>query len=242
MVPSTSHVRVARIALATAALAASCLAAQTSSAFEEDFDVVVRRIAETYAYFDTKATRWKDVPALYAGDLRSLKSREEFVALLERVLDELYDPHAHLTTNLERSFRLVPSGADLWAEWQRGEATITQVRDTSDASRAGLRPGTVVVAIDGIPIGDAVDARMGRAYDHSVAAARDWALRTMLAGRHNTPRRLRVRDKGATRPVELPAADQVTGRGAPLQAPEIRPGIGYVRFNDSLGDWSFSAA
>jgi carboxyl-terminal processing protease len=56
------------------------------------------------------------VPAWYAPDLRSVKSRDQFIALLERVVDEIYDPHAQLNTHLEGSSRLVPSGTDLWAE------------------------------------------------------------------------------------------------------------------------------
>lgn len=120
--------------------------------------MAIRTVAASYAYFDAKATRWEAVPALYAADLRDVKNRDEFIALLERVLDELYDPHAQLTVNLERSPRLVPSGTDLWAEWREDGATITQVRDHSDAARAGLRPGAVVVRFDGMPIGDAVEA------------------------------------------------------------------------------------
>jgi C-terminal processing protease CtpA/Prc len=233
--------RVARMMLAAVA-AASCLDAQTSNAFEQDFDEAVRRIAATYAYFDAKATRWNEVPASYRADLRRVKSRDEFIALLERVVDELYDPHTHLTVNLKHSPRLVPSGTDVWAEWRAAEATITQVRDDSDASRAGLRPGAVVIAIDGVSISRAVEARLGRTYAHSVAAARDWALRAVLAGRHGSRRRLDVREAGATRTVELPAGDQFTSRDAPLDTSEIRPGIGYVRFNDSLGDSAAVAA
>ena len=171
------------------------------------------------------------------ADLHNVRTGEEFVALLERVVDELYDPHAHLTVNLQRSPRLVPSGTDLWAEWRGPEATITQVRDNSDAARAGLRPRAVVIGIEGVPIGDAVEARMGRAYGHSVASARDWALRAVLAGRHGTRRLLEIREAGVrVVPSILPAADQFTSRSAPLDASEMRPGIGYVRFNDSLGD------
>jgi C-terminal processing protease CtpA/Prc len=229
-------VRIALTLLAVGMAGASCLVAQTSNDLKHDFDVAVSRVAATYAYFDTKATRWSDVPALYASDLRVVKSRDEFIALLERVVDELYDPHAHLTVNLERSPRLVPSGTDLWAGWRGSDATITQVRDNSDAARAGLKPGAIVIGIDGVPIGEAVDARMGRSYAHSVAAARDWALRAVLASRHNTRRLLEVRESSAARTVELPAADQIMSRGAPVEASEIRPGIGYVRFNDSLGD------
>lgn len=234
--------RTALTVLAAAVAATSCLTAQTSNDYQHDFDEAIRRIDATYAYFHAKATRWNDVPALYASDLGAVRSRDDFILLLERVVDELYDPHAQLTTHLEGSWRLVPSGTDLWAEWRDGRATITQVRDNSDAARTDLRPGVIVTAINGVSIGDAVEARMGRSYDHSVPAARDWALRSVLAGRHGSPRRLDVRERDATRTIELPAGNQLARASTPLDASEIRPGIGYVRFNNSLGDRSTVAA
>jgi len=214
----------------------SCAFAQVPNEYQQDFAVAISGIAANYAYFDTRATRWNEVPSLYAAELRNVKSRDELVALLEQVVDELYDPHAQLNTNLARSFRLVPSGTDLWAEWRGAKAIITQVRERSDAQRAGVRNGTVVMSINGMPVGDAVEARLGRSYPHTNAAARDWALRSVLAGRHNSARVLELQEGAATRKVELPAADQSNGASTPLEAREIRPGIGYIRFNDSLGD------
>jgi C-terminal processing protease CtpA/Prc len=216
--------------------------ARTPTEFEQDFDFVTRRIAATYAYFDAKATRWSDVPELYAADLRRVTNREEFIVLLERVIEELYDHHAQLIVNLEHSPRLVPSGTDLCAEWREDRAIITQVRENSDAERACLRHGTVVVEIDGVPIVEAVEGRLGRSYPGSVAAARDWALRALLAGRRSTPRVLQVEEHGIRRTVELPAADQLFEAEALLEAYEIRPGIGYIRFNNSLGNGATVAA
>lgn len=224
--------------LAIGITALSGLAAQTRDEFRQDFDLAIRRIASTYAYFDVKATGWSDVPNLYAADLERVTNRDQFVALLERVLDELYDPHAQLNMNLESSPRLVPSGTDLWAEWRGGQATITQVRADSDAARAGVKPNSVVLALDGRPVSDAVDARMGRLYPHSIVAARDWALRAVLAGRHDTRRVLQIREGSTNRTVELPAADQFARAETVLNASEIRPSIGYIRLNDSLGDGS----
>ena len=65
---------------------------------------------------------------------------------------------------------------------------------------------------------------------------RCWQVGTIPA------RVLELRDGATTRKVELPAADQFTGAGAPLESSEIRPGIGYIRFNDSLGDDATVAA
>ncbi len=213
------------------------LTAQTQDEFRQDFNAAWRETTATYAYFDTKATSWADVPKLYENDLQRVTTRDEFVILLEHVLEELYDPHAQLTVNVATSFRLIPSGADLWAEWRNGEAVITDVRADSDAHRAGIKPNDVVMSINNSPIADVVDARLGRSYSHSAAAARDWALRAVLAGRHNTRRLLQIRQDNTIQAVELAAHDQFDGRNAvPLSHSEIAPGIGYVRFNDSLGD------
>lgn len=209
----------------------------TKDDFRQDFDYAFREIGTTYAYFDAKATSWSDVPRLYADDLQGVKTREDFVGLLERVLDELYDPHAQLNVNTATSPRLVPSGTDLWAEWRGREAIVTEVRAGSDAQRAGIQPGTIIVAINGVTIDDAVESRLGHTYPHAVAAARDWALRAVLAGHHNVRRVLEVREGGTKRTVELPARDQY-GKAAPTPVShwELRPGIGYIRLNDSLGN------
>jgi C-terminal processing protease CtpA/Prc len=222
--------------LAIGITAMSCLDAQTKVEFQQDFELAIGSVGALYAYFDGKATKWADVSKAYAADLERVTNRDQFIALLERIVDELNDPHAQLTVNLQDSARLVPSGTDLWAEWRAGQATITQVRAESDAERAGIRAGAVVLALDGSPITEVVQARMGRLYPHSVEATRDWALRAVLAGRHSTRRLLQVQEGSAIRTVELPARDQFAGTVTVVTAYEIRPGTGYIRFNDSLGD------
>src|SRR5882724_8114077 len=134
--------------------------------FVEDFNYAWQEIGSTFAYFDARATVWSDIPRLYKRDLQQVKTREQFVGLMEQVLDELYDPHTQLTTNTPKSFRLVPSGTDLWAEWHGGVATITQVRGESDAERVGIKPATTVLSINGVAIAAAVEARLGRSYPH----------------------------------------------------------------------------
>ena len=213
------------------------LSAQTHDELRQDFDTAWRAASTRYAYFDAKATSWADVPKLYADDLRQVSTRDGLVALLEQVLDELYDPHAQLNVNLANSPRLVPWGTDLWSEWRHGEAIITDVRADSDAQKAGIRPGNVVLSIDNTPIADAVDARLGRSYAHSVAAPRDWALRAVLAGRHDVRRLLQLRQGKLVRTVDLSARDQFGARNAaPVSHSRVAARIGYVRFNDSLGD------
>lgn len=204
--------------------------------YRADFAELCTQIGSTYAYFDSKAMRWERVCDLYREELGQVRTRDQFVTLLEQVVDELYDPHAQLNTNTDRSYRLVPSGTDLWAEWRDGQAVITQVRGSSDAERAGIRAGAIVLELNHQPIATLVESRLGRAYPHSTAAARDWALRSVLAGLHGVRRELRMQVQGAPRNFLLPAPDQQFARGGPVSHSEIRPGIGYIVLNDSLGD------
>lgn len=203
----------------------------------EDFAAFWSGVKSTYAYFDVKATRWDDVAALYEPDLRRIRSRQEFIELLESAIAELYDDHAHLTVNTARSPKLVPSGADLWAEWAGSAATVVDVRQGSDAERSGIGPGAIVTSFNGIPIAEAVARMIGRAVPKSDPAARNWALRRVLAGRHGEARRIVTDQSGERRESELPAKATIATRDpAPVTFRRLDDSIGYIRLNDSLGD------
>lgn len=209
----------------------------TRAQIREDFAAFWSGVEATYAYFDVKAVRWDSVAPLYEPDLQRVRTRQEFIELLEAAIAELYDDHAHLTVNTARSPRLVPSGTDLWAEWVGPAATVTDVRPESDAERSGIRPGAVVVSINGARVAELVDRTIGRAVPKSDPAARNWALRRVLAGRHGEARRILLNQGGQRREFELPA--KKTGSSpdpAPVTFRRLDDGVGYIRFDDSLGN------
>jgi C-terminal processing protease CtpA/Prc len=209
--------------------------------FEADFDYLWKGFQEHYAYFDKKATNWNKVKRLYRPRLANVKTREEFIAVLELVLEELYDPHAIVNTNTASSPRLVPAGADIWAEWRKGQAIITEVRPGSNAERAGIKAGMEVVSINGVAVEKAVDDRMGKCLRNIDLAAKNYVLRVLLAGRHNEERRLELR--ADEKPKTFAIDDRKPSAGSSGKAPALleqkrlgeKPGIGYVRLNNSLG-------
>lgn len=215
--------------------------AVTAAQYEQDFDELWTQVQSNYAYFDQKATDWDQVRTIYRPRVKEVTTRAQFVALLESVLEELYDSHAHLNTNTEASPRLVPSGADLWAEWRGPVAVLTQVRPGSAAERAGLRPNMAILEINGVEIGKAVQMRLGKSLRRVNRAARDWALRVLLAGRHNEERRLMVGDikTGARQTVDAGKPEMRTDAAAgPVTHRRIGEGgtFGYIRINNSLGE------
>ena len=216
-------------------------APDTPPAFEEDFDFLWSEVGSSYAYFDKKTTDWDKVKTLYRPRFKEISTREEFIGLLENVLEELYDPHAHLNTNTAASPKLIPSGTDLWAEWSGDKAIITQVRPGSLAERAGLKAGLEVFGMNGFGIREAVDRHVPQSLRAPDPNARDCALRAVLAGWRGESRRI-IAQTGRTRGefvLEDPSRDPATPKDdRRLHHHRLSPdeaAIGYIRIHNSLG-------
>ena len=211
--------------------------ALTSAQFTADFDTMWTGLRDNYAYFDKKQTDWNKVREIYRPQFADVKRRSDFVRLAERVLAELYDDHASLSTNLDTSPRLVPTGADIWAEWIGGRAIITELRPHFSAEQAGLKTGMEIISINGLPIREAVSRRLPQSLRAVSEDADNQALRVTLAGTHDRPRVIAAKNRrGATivYPLDLPAQTTVDSvKHTPKVEWSLLPQqIGYIKIND----------
>jgi C-terminal processing protease CtpA/Prc len=209
----------------------------TPGHFTEDFEYLWAQLRDNYAYFDQKETDWKRVLEVYRPKAAGVADRREFVTFLERVLDELYDPHTHLKVNTARSTRLIPTGLDVWAEWRGGKAVITQLRKGFSAEQAGLRAGMEITSVNGVHVEKAVRGRLGVSLRTVDDDAKSWALRALLAGTRDTRRVIEARnEKGVTAVFKLDLPEHTTVDNYQAEQKvrwEIRKGrIGYVRISD----------
>jgi carboxyl-terminal processing protease len=226
-------------------LTAGCQTALTVSQYEEDFDTLWKEMAASYAYFDRKQTDWEQVRRRYRPRVAAITDRAEFIALLERTLEELYDFHCNLNTNTESSPVLVPTDADIWAEWRQGHALITEVRPDSPASSAGIHAGMEIVSIQGTAVRQAVNDRLGSCSRHKDPEAENWALLTLLAGRHNETRRIQLRQGETMSTKTLPIYHRTGTAAQGLLEYRLlaqKPPVGYIRLHNSLGDIHLIAA
>ncbi len=208
--------------------------------YEEDFDFLWKTFRTDYAYFDEKRTDWNRVREIYRPKVRSISTKSEFVALMEAVLEELYDDHIHLNTHTASSPNIVPSRTDVRAEWKDGKAIITGVRSGFPADSAGLCPGMEILRFNGMPIEDAVRKRMGGSFVQVDEEIKSWTLRKVLAGYRNQIRTIEVRDGGETRRVSIPLEQfdiaYKSEYRSRLDFRILEPRIGYVIINGALGD------
>ncbi len=213
----------------------------TPEPFTRDFDYLWSQLRDNYAYFDRKETDWNLVREVYRPRAGAVRTKREFITLLERVLEELSDPHTHLKVNTAGSPRLVPTGLDVWAEWENGRAVVTQLRRGFSAEQSGLRVGMEITAVNGLPVETAVSRRMGVASKRVTAAARGWALRALLAGTRDVKRVIEAKAAGgikSTFRLDLPEHRTVDNyQGDPqVEWKILREGFGYIKVNDLGSD------
>lgn len=214
--------------------------APAPASFSQDFEIFWQYVDENYAYFDARKTDWKAVHEKYGKQVKSITSKRDFVAMMEAAVAELYDSHAHLATSLPATPRLVPTGTDLWAEWQGQDAVITDVRANSAAERAGLRVGMKVLEVHGQPVAQAVTQFGPSSLTTADPLARDWALRVALAGPRNQAVKIKVASaQGQVQ--EMTFTPGVERPATPLSSRSLSE-IGYIRINNSLGDSALIAA
>lgn len=210
----------------------------TRDQYEQDFDSLWLQLQSDYAYFDYGLVDWNRARAIFRPKISQVKTKGDFIFVLESLLDQLCDPHTQLNTNTPASQRLVPSGARAWAELKGDRAFISELRSPSDG--VGLRVGDEIEAINGVPLRNAIEQRIGPATHREKAAVRQYALMCLLAGTHDKDVFVTIQREGTSRRVLLSPADRPTSADSPSPPPvsyRLLPGnVGYIRLNNSLGD------
>ncbi|HVU98628.1 MAG TPA: S41 family peptidase [Puia sp.] len=207
----------------------------TTAQYKEDFQWFWQTVNDNYCYFQKKKIDWNRIREFYRPRIDTVTTRESFIALLEDALYELYDHHCTLRTRNPFSRRLVPTGADIWAEWEGEKAVVREVRKGFGAGRVGIRAGMEIVAVDDVPVNQAILPFLPHTVNRE---SRSFALRLLMAGDHVHARKMTLKSGGATadyypdkdglllEDVQYPAWVESASYGP----------IGYIRINNFLYD------
>lgn len=230
--------------LSTLALGAVITAACASASATTPGDIAARYAADAramcdlvpkvYAFYATRSLHWAEACRQAQVEAAAVTTPGQGTAVLEHLVDALWDAHASLGVNTDASPWLVPSGSDLWLEAQGSDALVTGVRRGGAADRAGIRVGDLILSINGLAPRDAAKARIRTGVDDIPPERMEWALNAAGAGHRGQTRQLDLLRGGERIALELGDPPPVA-LDTPLNARMIGD-IGYIRFNDSLGD------
>ncbi|MFL6862158.1 MAG: S41 family peptidase [Allosphingosinicella sp.] len=219
-------------------LAAAAPAAEPSADdYRADARAIAPLIQDTYAYLDRFPGGVAPSSQKLKAEAEQVHDRRSLLIYAERALLALADHHAITGASTAHDWAIVPSYADLWIERRGGSYVIETVRDASPAAAAGIARGDRLIAVGGVPTGEAVEAFWDDLGLPVTDERAGFAARILAAGRRDSPRRLAVqRGRAAPHRVELPNLYQLPRPPRPPVATRREGAALVLRFNDSLGD------
>ncbi len=206
--------------------------------YQKDFDFYVKTIHENYAYFDQQKTNWGQVKAIYQPMVDTCTSRNNFIQILEKTLNELYNGHNFLNTNTDQSNRLIPSGSDLKIIYTNGDFIIDEVREDYNSDWCGLKKGMQIISFNGVPIKESIELFLPKTTTNYDAEIFEYAANMLLAGTHNSTRKITIQSDGISKdyfPDSLPNKTE-RNYATIIEVKKLNNNIGYIKINDSLGN------
>ena len=203
--------------------------------YVKDFNEFWNDIHAHYAYLEQQHIDWEKVKSIYIPLAEKIERKNEFIHFLETVLNELYNGHSSLNTNLVSSNRLVPSGQDLYVEKVNGQFFITDVRAGSAAEKSGLQTGMEIISFNGQPVESQLNQFLPKFTKVHNEQMVQYALDMLFAGTHDVPREITANEDGKIH-TYYPDQFEAEVSSSLLESKEINKHTAYIRIHNSLGD------
>ncbi|RZJ64764.1 MAG: peptidase [Flavobacterium sp.] len=205
----------------------------SQNVYNEDFLKFWEDYNSNYAYFKESEIDWMKVKQIYLPALDTVKNDYQFTCLLEKVINEFHNGHISLTKNYTTSNRIIPSGADVFAEIQKNRYFITDIRPGSKADVSGIRPGMEILSFNGLAIPTQLKNFLPVSAATITPSMYSYAINMLLAGTYDKKREFELLENGAAKkyfPDDM-AAEVSIGL---LDYKIIEDNIGYIKINNTL--------
>lgn len=193
---------------------------------------LLKTVKQQYVYLPQKKTDWACLESYYVDKAQSTSGRHDAVLLMELLLDEFYDSHMTLNTNVADSYRLnapiFVQGLDdrfvIKDQWRNQVSNFT--RNLHNAEVLSFNGTSMDQMINGFPV---------QCVDKADAEVRNWFANKVLAGRYDQPRALKLKLKnGELVDLDLDALEYK--KHTEVATMNISNEVAVISINDSLGN------
>ncbi|QJD81666.1 hypothetical protein [Spirosoma rhododendri] len=226
---------IAPFALVTASLTGDTVTAFDATRAWAEFEQLLRA---RYGYFKRPGVDGDSILGYFEPAAKRAKTKKDFIDILQVVAHNFADPHFIVGPFDPTDYSIIPTSADLFAQYRSGEVSLVDVRQDSDAQAQGLRPGATILSIDGRSPTAAIERLMGRPISSLSTTQINTGLNIALAGIRNQPRRVQIKSQPANQTYTLrPTAELVKQlRSDSLLRVGRQGDVSIIRFNNSLGN------
>ncbi len=201
--------------------------------YQKDFDTYWTTVDTYFGYFDIQNIDWNEAKKIYQSDILKVKSDDDFIRLLEKINNELYNGHVSLNVNLASSSRLLPTGTDLWLKYIDNKFIIESVKEGSAAEKSGLEPGMEITGYNNVLIKEGIKKFLPKSAEAYTNVMYEYSANLLMAGTHNSERIINV-NGSLTFKIDIVRNNETVKR---VEYSRIAGNIGYVKINNSLGDY-----
>ena len=195
-------------------------------------------IAESYAYREDLPDGKLPQSDILTAERKAVHDDRSLLAYAEKRLASLADHHAITGSSFRDSWAIVPTYTDLWVAQQGDQFIVDAVRDGSPAKGLGVLEGDIIVAVNGIPIGQAIASFWADLGLAETKARAEYAARVLVAGRRDRTRKIAFKNRsGAVRELVLPSLYELEQVARPPVSVCRFGEQTVVRFNNSLDDF-----
>ena len=199
---------------------------------EEDLNDLLGYYSSRYVYYDHKQVDVDCIREKYAAKIPSLKNRSDVILFFEYVLNEFYDSHISLSTNLRESYRL---WSPIYIELQNGKAIVKNVWQTQIANLDQDILGAEIMSFNGVNFDQMIDDFPSLCNVKNSEEVRSWIANKVVAGKYSEPRMLGLKLKDG-RQIQFEMDALRFKEDSSLVSAEVKDGVAIVRLNNSLGN------
>lgn len=208
---------------------------QSQTRYEKDFLEFWNDMNRNYAYFKQQRIDWNRVKEIYTPLAKEVKTETEFIVFLETVLQECFNGHVSLNTNLSSSNKLIPSGQDMYIEKTGDRFFIKDLRIGFGAERCGLNIGDEEVQLNGKPIAAQLLKFLPKTATTHTPEMMQYALNMLFAGTHDTKRSITITKNGQLLKF-YPDSLAILQTHQLLTKKVLSAKTAYIKINNSLGN------
>jgi carboxyl-terminal processing protease len=200
---------------------------------KEVFEKVWKEIHDHYYDASYNGVDWNEVHRRYAPLVEATKRDQDFYALMSQMTSELHDAHTRFNSPEQwKNFRRqqgVTVGFSV--DDVDGKTVITHVIPGTDAARAGIEPGMVVLRVDGTPVAERIaEIEKKRLPSSSERATRWFIYNRVFAGPADTPVKVSLQ-RGDGSVFEASVRRQIYSAAPEVTTHMLPSGNVYIRFD-----------
>ena len=199
---------------------------------KEDLNKILANIQDNYIYLKEKDVDLNCIKEKYTKKIDSIETKEDIILFFEYLLDEFYDSHLTLNTNIESSFRL---NSPIHSKIKNGKTIITNVWQNQIENLTENIIGAEILEFNGEKFGIVIDRFPTECCNKKNEKVREWIGNKILAGRYNEPRNLVLKLLNG-KVIKLNLDNLKVKKYNALLSIKIVDSIGIITINNSLGN------